>query len=110
MAATFFASHRPAVVIPFGAPDYVAHAIAYSVLAALLVRALAGGALSAMTSALIVPAVVLAVIYGASDEFHQSFVPGRDASLMDLAADTVGAVAGASAAAVVGKALRGRRV
>lgn len=40
------------------------------------------------------PASVVVVLfclgYGLSDEFHQSFVPGRFASLGDLVADTVG--------------------
>jgi hypothetical protein len=38
-------------------------------------------------------ALVIAVAYGASDEFHQSFVPGRDASLGDLLVDTIAASA-----------------
>ena len=29
--------------------------------------------------------------YGATDEWHQSFVPGRDADVRDLVADAVGA-------------------
>lgn len=33
---------------------------------------------------------VLVTVYGASDEYHQSFVAGRDASLWDLLADGVG--------------------
>lgn len=106
MAVTFVVSHQRAVVIPFGAPDYLAHAINYGVLAALFVWAFAGGQLSKMTTALILPAAALAIAFGLSDEFHQSFIPGRDASLLDVLADAVGAVAGACAAAVIGLARR----
>lgn len=34
---------------------------------------------------------LLTVAYGASDEIHQSFVPGRHPDVVDLAADAVGA-------------------
>lgn len=36
----------------------------------------------------------LPVLYGASDEFHQTFVPGRDGGLPDFLADSVGALIG----------------
>ena len=39
-------------------------------------------------------AVALGVLYGASDEVHQWFVPGRHADVRDWVADAVGAVAG----------------
>jgi VanZ family protein len=38
-------------------------------------------------------AVVAAVLYGLSDEFHQSFVPERTPDIADLAADALGAIA-----------------
>lgn len=34
---------------------------------------------------------LLTIAFAASDEWHQSFVPARDASLLDLVADLVGA-------------------
>jgi len=37
-------------------------------------------------------AVVFCMLYGASDEWHQSFVSGRDASLLDWLADSIGAL------------------
>ena len=36
-------------------------------------------------------AFVLAMLYGLSDEFHQSFVPNRHPDLFDVATDMVGA-------------------
>ena len=37
-------------------------------------------------------AFLLAVLYGALDEFHQYYVPGRQADLYDLLADGLGAL------------------
>lgn len=37
-------------------------------------------------------AVGTTVLYGLSDEWHQSFVPGRDSSILDIAADATGAL------------------
>jgi VanZ family protein len=38
---------------------------------------------------------LLATAYGVSDEYHQSFVPGRDASVRDVGSDFAGAALGA---------------
>jgi VanZ family protein len=39
---------------------------------------------------------VIASAYGAADEVHQSFVPGRDCNVWDWVADTLGGVLGSA--------------
>jgi VanZ family protein len=46
---------------------------------------------------------LIACAYGAVDEIHQYFVPGRNCNVWDWIADAVGAVAGASAVLLVAK-------
>jgi VanZ family protein len=41
---------------------------------------------------------ILTILFGISDEFHQMFVPSRDASILDILADSVGAAAGIAVA------------
>ena len=62
----------------------LAHTFEYAVLGALLARALRRTGL----------AFVLAVLYAASDELHQTFVPGRHGSPVDVAIDSVGIAIG----------------
>lgn len=81
------------------AQDKVLHAIAYAVLAALLVPGFRVAGVMGRWALL--AAIALASLYGASDEFHQAFVPGRTADALDWAADTIGAAVGAAAAGAV---------
>lgn len=77
---------------PYGGPvGRVCHVGEYAGLAALLYRALQPGRLP---SAAAVGALLLSLAYGLTDEFHQSFVPGREFSLLDLGWDGLGAVIG----------------
>ena len=90
--AIFVISSLSVVPSPPGSfSDKHVHGLVYAGLALMIVRAWAGGAWSAVTYARAWRAGLLAVAYGATDEWHQSFVPGRDASLADLGADTLGA-------------------
>lgn len=41
-----------------------------------------------------VTAVFISILYGASDELHQMFVPGRFATVADWVSDVIGSVAG----------------
>ncbi|MDD4003747.1 MAG: VanZ family protein [Elusimicrobiaceae bacterium] len=69
-----------------------AHAFEYAVLCVLLARAGAGARLSVRRRAAC--ALCLAVLYAVTDEYHQSFVPGRFCSSADVAVDAAGALAG----------------
>lgn len=80
---------------PSGITDKHEHFVTYAILAALTLRALAGGRLSGVTLITALLAAVFAAVYGATDEFHQAFVPGRDSSLGDLVADSLGGLAAA---------------
>ena len=54
--------------------------------------------------------ICLAVVsaYGAIDEFHQYFVAGRDNSVWDWVADTLGGAAGAAALLLAARVCAGR--
>lgn len=98
MALIFFLSSQPHL------PRYprplidlllkkVAHLLEYAVLAILLHRGV-GDNYGWW-------ALLIGVLYAASDEFHQSFVPGRNAELLDLAFDILGVVLGLYMARIV---------
>ena len=91
----YLSSLTPTQPLPlsFSGSDKVIHFFEYLGLAFLMIRALhAEKRLSFRARYLAV--FFLAAAYGASDEFHQYFVPGRECSGFDLLADVAGAAAG----------------
>jgi VanZ family protein len=69
----------------------IAHALEYYVLVLLLSRAFRGSFRSGVLELYIYPAV-LSFLYAISDEFHQSFVPGRIACAQDVLIDCIGII------------------
>jgi VanZ family protein len=53
--------------------------------------------------------VVASSLYGAIDELHQFYVPGRDCNVWDWIADTLGALLGAAAALLADRLVLRRR-
>lgn len=89
MGLIFFVSHQPSQNLPdlgqWTLPiGKMGHFFAYAALAILL-RPAAGGDWRALG---------IAALYAMSDEFHQSFVPGRNASWLDVLLDCAGGLAG----------------
>jgi VanZ family protein len=91
--------------------SYVAHFGEYAVLAFLLFWAqLSRGSWNGRLTLSLAISFVLATLYGASDEFHQSFVPYRDASLLDFATDAAGAAFAVIIIGRLGRAFLWRQV
>jgi len=84
--------------------DKLLHVTEYAGLGFLWCRALRSEGLGWAAS--IVLAALVTTFYGASDEWHQSFVPLRDSSVRDWLADLLGGTAGSVAFAGLSMALR----
>jgi len=95
MVVIFGFSSIPSREMPsFGILDFVVkkggHALGYGLLSTAYLRGLKGNG-KKMIPWQILMAWILATLYSASDEFHQSFVPGRNPAVMDVMIDSLGA-------------------
>lgn len=116
----FWVSSRPVPSIGGGGPlggviENFGHALVYGVFAVFLALLVPRARddrgewveLRPRTSAAILAFVLL---YAASDEWHQSFVPERDASVFDVITDVVGAAATLACIAALGSRERPGKV
>jgi VanZ family protein len=94
MAVIFIVSSQSDPPLPEGMSDKQGHSIGYSALGVLVARAMAGGLGASMSPLQAAASVAATTAYGASDEWHQSFVPGRESDVADVWADAVGATFG----------------
>jgi VanZ family protein len=82
----------------------VGHAFVYFTLSALLYWAFRGHGAEPVVAAIL--AATCAFVYGLSDEWHQSFVPGRDSSLADAGVDLIAASVAALVVVVIARVRR----
>lgn len=96
MTLIFVLSSQPSLpaVSLFSGADLLAHAVVFGILGALLSRSLAPSRVTAWRRVLLI--TMLVAVYGITDEYHQSFVPGRDASAWDVLADGLGGLLAAA--------------
>jgi VanZ family protein len=95
-ALIFFLSAQPHVQLPGVFPylDKFAHCCLYAGLGWLWTRAVKKSRPSWSPRRILLITFGFAVGYGLSDEWHQSYVPGRFADLYDVVADAIGGVCG----------------
>lgn len=94
MALIFYLSGIPNAKLPQGpdGTDKLIHMAVYGLLALFYLGAMKPASDGRHSLRQTVLAAMLATLYGATDEWHQSFVPTRSADVWDLVADAVGAV------------------
>ena len=80
--------------VEWGPIDKVYHLAEYTVLGSLLARALVHASPRLFPAATWVIAFAIAILFGASDEWHQSFVPGRCPTVSDWIVDAAGSALG----------------
>ena len=86
--------------------SYLAHTIEYAVFGFLAVGLFGRVRPGAPTWGVVLAAWLLAVFYGLSDEFHQTFVANRHASALDVAFDALGAAIGVALASCFSARIR----
>jgi VanZ family protein len=97
MALLFFLSSQSRLpTLPGPITDKWEHFVAYAVLGALTLRALAHAEWRRVTLAAVAVAIAMSSAYGISDEVHQRFVPGRDYEVLDMIADAIGSAVATS--------------
>jgi VanZ family protein len=92
MGIIFYVSHQPGdfIPLPIIGVDKLLHVVVYSILAGTFLYGLQPISQSSNQMAIAVAAVIFCTVYGLSDEFHQSFIQGRLASIWDVLADGIG--------------------
>ena len=106
----YYLSAQPGTDTPqlFMHQDKIMHFVAFGLLGFLIMGAIrARGDTHRNWQVWII--VLLVGLYGITDEIHQSFVPGRDASIYDVAADMTGGVLGAWAMYFLVKQVRSKK-
>lgn len=95
MAIIFFLSSRPTIkTTEIYWQDFIvkktAHFIEYAILSFLYIRAFLASEVSRKKSFLL--AFLISLVYAISDEYHQSFIPGREPRVRDVIIDSMGAI------------------
>ncbi len=95
MGTIFFLSHQPGDSLdmsPFPGWDKIAHMSIYGILAGSIIYGMNPTFRLTNPYKVMVITICICLLYGISDEVHQSFIPFREQSLADVLADFCGGV------------------
>ncbi|MBI5746800.1 MAG: VanZ family protein [Nitrospirae bacterium] len=90
-ALIFYLSSGP-ITVDLPGSDKLYHMIEYGIFSLLLYNALSSSFKKEYPWKIALLTIILTLLYGVSDEFHQLFVPSRSADPYDVIADASGAI------------------
>lgn len=91
----FSSLEKPEEILGIELKDFLVHPAEYFLLLFLTYRAFQKSSHSLLRDRFFLSGALFSLLYAASDEWHQTFVPGRMGSLGDLALDALGVLLGA---------------
>lgn len=93
IATIYFLSSQSTINIDidFAAKDKLSHMVAYGLLG-LFILGTMRLSITGYSYNQVTLATLIATVYGITDEWHQSYVPGRTSDPLDLVADCLGAL------------------
>ena len=99
MAVSIYLSHQPAVpMMPtFWNADKLVHLVCFAALAGAWTLWFSADNWRRHSLRNFFICALIVSLYGIADEYHQSFIPSREASVGDWATDTLGAALGSAA-------------
>lgn len=95
MGVIFFLSHQPGTFFgpySFDGVDKLAHFVIYSILSLSVIYAFTGKYRIKKKRLVVGTVMIVGLLYGVSDELHQTFIPGRFSTISDVVADVAGAL------------------
>ena len=97
MATIFILSHQPGSTHEwlFHGADKIAHLVVYAVLSGTVIYAFSAETRRRNRGVVLIAALLVPILFGLSDEYHQSWIPGRTSEFLDLVADAAGGLVAA---------------
>lgn len=101
----FYLSSISSPPVPPSLSDDILHIIEFFLLFILIYRAFNNGLIAKMEIKNFIYSLIFPLFYSGLDEYHQSFVPGRDSSLKDVRNDIIGIFLAAIAIIIINKVM-----
>jgi len=102
----FYLSSISSPPVPSSLSDDILHIIEFFLLFILIYRAFNNGLFAKMEIKNFIYSLIFPLFYSGLDEYHQSFVPGRDSSLKDVRNDIIGIFLAAIAIIIINKIMK----